>query len=238
MKIAIIGYGKMGREVEIAARKKGHEINLIVDIDSLHRLGSEYLGKSDVAIEFTTPGTAMENIIACFNAGVPVVSGTTGWHEHLGEIEQLCREKNQAFFYASNFSIGVNIMFRLNGLLAGFMNKFPEYDVRLTEIHHIHKKDSPSGTAITLAGDILQNLNRKTSWKNALTSNPDVLPVISERHGEVPGTHSVTYKSPTDILEISHQALNRSVFAEGALLAAEFITGKTGIYRMDDLLDL
>ncbi len=238
MKIAIIGYGKMGREIEAVALKNGHDVTLKIDLDSLHLLKPDSLGKADVAIEFTTPGTAIDNIIACFNAGVPVVSGTTGWTDRLDEIIELCRSEKQTFFYASNFSIGVNIMFRLNRWLAGVMDKFPRYDVMLSETHHIHKKDAPSGTALTLAGDILKNIKRKSSWENKPAINPDTLSVISERKGEVPGTHIVTYTSPDDILAVSHRALNRSIFAAGALIAAEFIDGKTGIYTMDDLLDL
>jgi 4-hydroxy-tetrahydrodipicolinate reductase len=238
MKIAIIGYGKMGREIEAAAMKKGHEIILKIDIDSLNQLNPDDLGKADVAIEFSTPDTAIDNIIACFDADVPVVSGTTGWTDRLGEIENLCLSKQQTFFYASNYSIGVNIMFRMNQWLADIMNRFPEFEVNLSEIHHIHKKDSPSGTAVTLANDILKNLQRKKAWENEATENPDILAVISERTGEVPGTHTVTYKSASEILEFSHQALDRSVFAAGAVRAAEYILGKTGVFKMDDLLDI
>ncbi len=238
MKIAIIGYGKMGREIETAATNKGHDIILKIDMDNIGDLSSEQFKKADVAMEFTTPGTAIDNIKACFDANVPVVCGTTGWAERIAEIEQLCLEKKQTFFYASNFSIGVNILFKLNRWLAEVMNKFPGYEVNLSEIHHIHKKDAPSGTAITLAEDILQRLDRKTSWKNEATENPEILPVISERQGEVPGTHIITCKSTFDMLEVSHQAFNRSVFASGAVMAAEFINGKTGVYKMDDLLDI
>ncbi len=237
MQIAIIGYGKMGREIETAALEKGYQIILTVDKDNLEQLDPEILGRADVALEFTTPETAEDNIIACFNAGVPVVCGTTGWTCRLAEIERLCIEKSQALFYASNFSIGVNILFKLNRWLAGVMNRFPAYEAELAEIHHIHKKDAPSGTAITLAEDMLKSLERKTGWINEYTQKPELLPVISERTGEVPGTHIITYKSPVDIFEISHRALNRSVFVSGALLAAEFIKGKTGVFKMGDLLD-
>ncbi len=238
MNIAIIGYGKMGREIEIAARDKGHEIILKVDKDNLQELKSENFRRADVAIEFTTPETAVENITACFNAGVPVVSGTTGWIGRLSEIEQLCLEKKQTFFYASNFSIGVNVMFHLNRWLAGVMNKFPGYEIELSEVHHIHKKDAPSGTAITLAEDIVKIVDRKTKWKGDQTESLDTLSVISERTGEVPGTHIITYKSSFDILEISHRALNRSVFASGAVVASEFIYGKKGLFTMNDLLEI
>jgi 4-hydroxy-tetrahydrodipicolinate reductase len=238
MKIALIGYGKMGREIEIAARDKGHEIIIRVDMDNTDQLAPAYLDKADVAIEFTTPQTAFDNITACFKANIPVVCGTTGWTGRLAEIEQLCTRDNQAFFYASNFSLGVNILFGLNKWLASAMNKFPEYEVQLSEIHHIHKKDAPSGTAITLATDIIGNIERKTAWINEASEKPEILGIVSERTGEVPGTHVITYKSPLDILQISHQALNRSVFASGAVLAAEFLVGKTGNFKMEDLLDL
>jgi 4-hydroxy-tetrahydrodipicolinate reductase len=238
MNIAIIGYGKMGREVEIAAQARGHDIACIFDKDNLAEMTAENLSGADVAIEFTTPETAFANITACFNSGIPVVCGTTGWTERLPEIEQMCKKQDQTFFYASNFSIGVNIMFILNRWLAGVMNRFPDYSVQLSEVHHIHKKDSPSGTAITLAQDILKKIDRKTNWKNESVNDPATLAIISERRGEVPGTHVVEYKSPLEILEISHQALNRSVFASGAILAAEYIKGKKGIFKMDDLLQI
>ncbi len=228
----------MGREIEAAALKKGYGIVLKADKDNTEQLNSEILGRADVALEFTTPDTAEDNIIACFNAGVPVVCGTTGWTGRLPEIECLCREKNQALFYSSNFSIGVNIMFRLNRWLAGVMNRFPAYDAEIEEIHHIHKKDSPSGTAITLAEDMLKELERKTGWINDHTQSPELLPVISERTGEVPGTHTITYRSHSDVLEIRHRALSRSVFATGAVIAAEFIRGKTGVFKMEDLLKI
>lgn len=237
MQIAIIGYGKMGREIESAALSRGHEVVLKIDEDNLHQLEPDHLGKADVALEFTTPATAAENIKACFNAGVPVVSGTTGWTGR-DQIEKLCRDKNRTFFYASNFSIGVNILFKLNRWLSEVMNRFPEYEVKLTEVHHVHKKDAPSGTAVTLAEDILKRVDRKTRWANEPSGNPDTLEVISERTGEVPGTHVITYESPSDILKVRHEAVTRSVFAFGAIMAAEFINGKSGIFNMDDLLDI
>jgi 4-hydroxy-tetrahydrodipicolinate reductase len=237
MEIALIGYGKMGREIEQAAIERGHEIILKIDKDNLTDLDPAQLGKADVAIEFTTPETAFDNIKACFNAGVPVVCGTTGWTGRLEEIKKLCIENNHSFFYASNFSVGVNVMFRLNKLLAGIMNKFPSYDVKLSEIHHIHKKDAPSGTAISLADDIIEKVERKKTWQNELSGKKEILGILSERTGEVPGTHIVSYESAFDILQISHQALNRSVFASGAVFAAEFLHGKTGNFKMEDMLD-
>ena len=237
MQIAIIGYGRMGREIELAALERGHEVILKIDMDNPGDLDPAQLGKADVAIEFTTPETAFENIKACFKAGVPVVCGTTGWIGRLEEAEKLCTKNKHAFFYASNFSIGVNVMFKLNKLLAGIMNKFPSYDVKLSEIHHIHKKDAPSGTAISLADDIIERIERKKSWQNEPSGKKDILGIISERIGEVPGTHVVSYESASDILQISHQALNRSVFASGAVLAAEFLYGKTGNFKMEDMLE-
>jgi 4-hydroxy-tetrahydrodipicolinate reductase len=237
MQIAIIGYGKMGREIEAIALKRGHQVILKIDENNLHLLKPDSLAKADVAIEFSTPGTAYDNVISCFNAGVPVVCGTTGWTGRLGEIIDKCRTEKHTFFYASNFSIGVNILFRINRWLAGVMERFPGFNPGITETHHIHKKDSPSGTALTLANDILEGLARKTAWKNSASEDSGVLEIISERKGEVPGTHIVTYTSSTEILELGHRALDRSVFAEGALMAAEFLEGKTGFFKMDDLLD-
>ena len=238
MKLAIIGYGKMGREIEKTAVNKGYEVVIKIDKDNLRDLEPGILGSADVALEFTTPDTAEENIKACFRAGIPVVCGTTGWTGGLATIEQLCRETGQTFFYASNFSIGVNILFRLNQWLADVMNRFPEFNVELSEVHHIHKKDAPSGTAITLAEDIVKKIDRKKTWTNKRANNNEALSVLSERTGEVPGTHIISYKSNVDILEINHRALNRSVFASGAVLAAEFIKDKKGMYRMDDLLNI
>lgn len=238
MKLAIIGYGKMGKEIEKSAVTRGHKVILKVDKDNIGQLSSGELESADVALEFTTPGTAESNITACFRAGVPVVCGTTGWMERLGEVERLCRDMNQTFFYASNFSIGVNIMFRLNNWLAVVMNRFPEYEPGLKEVHHIHKTDSPSGTAITLAEGITGNIERKNNWINKESDQENLLSVVSERKGEVPGTHVITYSSPLDVLEISHRALSRSVFATGAVMAAEFIAGKKGVFKMDDLLDI
>ncbi|MGF1585931.1 MAG: 4-hydroxy-tetrahydrodipicolinate reductase [Bacteroidales bacterium] len=236
MQIAIIGYGRMGREIELAALERGHEVILKIDMDNPGDLDPAQLGKADVAIEFTTPETALENVKACFNAGVPVVCGTTGWAERVEEAKNLCAKNKHAFFYASNFSIGVNVMFKLNKLLAGIMNRFPSYNVKLSEVHHIHKKDAPSGTAISLAGDIIESIERKKSWQNEPSDKKDILGIVSERTGEVPGTHVVSYESASDILQISHQALNRSVFASGAVLAAEFLYGKTGNFKMEDML--
>ena len=238
MNLALIGYGKMGREIEKSAIEKGHDIILKIDKGNRHELDSAEFRSADVAIEFTTPETAFENIRACFIAGVPVVCGTTGWTDRMDEAERLCSENGQAFFYASNFSIGVNILFRLNRWLAGAMNKFPEYEVEASEVHHIHKKDAPSGTAIKLAEEIISGIDRKTGWENGPVGGADKFSVLSERTGEVPGDHTVRYISGSDILEIKHRSLTRRGFASGAIMAAEYIKGKKGVFKMDDLLNI
>jgi 4-hydroxy-tetrahydrodipicolinate reductase len=230
MKITLIGYGKMGREIERAALERGHEIVLTIDVDNPEDFDSPaLLTSTDVAIEFTRPESAYANYLKCFERHIPVVAGTTGWLKHLDEIEKTCREQKQTFFYASNYSLGVNLFFALNRHLARMMNRFPEYDVRMEEIHHIHKLDAPSGTAITLAEEIVKNIDRK---------NRDTLPIESIREGEVPGTHEVVYESNADLIRIRHEVKNRTGFALGAVLAAEFIHGKTGFFNMDDLLRL
>jgi len=228
----------MGREIEKAARDRGHQVILKIDMENHGELGSNLVKDADVAFEFSTPETAAGNVTACLDAGVPVICGTTGWTGELARVETHCREVGGTFLYASNFSIGVNIMFQINRWLAEVMNRFPEFRPSISEIHHIHKKDSPSGTAVTLAGDITERTAKIKSWKNEEAEEPEILSVISERKGEVPGTHVLTYQSPLEILEISHQAMNRSVFATGAVLAAEFIKGKTGVFRMEDLLKI
>ncbi|MCC8035770.1 MAG: 4-hydroxy-tetrahydrodipicolinate reductase [Rikenellaceae bacterium] len=238
MRTVIIGYGKMGREIEAILAAKGHRVVLIIDEDNAGELNTSKLHEcgAEVALEFTTPQTAYGNIIACLEAGVGVVSGTTGWLEMLPEVEKLCREKGGAFFYASNYSVGVNIFFRVNRALAGMMERFDQYDVTVEEIHHTMKKDAPSGTAITLAEGILDNLSRKRIWVGNTTTDPRELEVVAVRRGTVPGTHTVTYDSPEDSIEIKHTAKGRTGFAAGAVMAAEFICGKQGIYTMDDLL--
>ncbi len=236
MRTVIIGYGKMGRAIEKAAMERGHKVILKIDKYNSDQLIPDMIGGADVAFEFSTPETAESNVNACIDAGVPVVCGTTGWTDRLAVSETRCKETGGTFLYGSNFSIGVNIMFQINRWLAEVMNKFPEFSPSISEIHHIHKKDSPSGTAVTLAGDISEKSTRIKNWTNEHTDDPDILDVISERTGEVPGTHTVTYKSPLEILEISHRALDRSVFAAGAVMAAEFLKEKTGVFRMEDLL--
>ncbi|MDR1382136.1 MAG: 4-hydroxy-tetrahydrodipicolinate reductase [Tannerella sp.] len=243
MKIALVGYGKMGRIIEQTARERGHVIVSAIDINNMEEFDSDSFRSADVAIEFTTPATAVDNYRKCFAAGIPVVSGTTGWTERLGEIKKLCGEEGQTFFYASNFSIGVNIFFALNRYLAKLMNRFPSYDVNLTEIHHIHKLDAPSGTGITLAGDILSGMDRKKQWRLACmgeppfdAANPEELVIHAIREGEAPGTHEIRYESEVDGITIRHEAKSRAGFALGAVLAAEFTVGKKGFLTMEDLM--
>ena len=235
MKIALVGYGKMGKTIEQIARNRGHEIVSIIDVNNPEDFESEAFKQADVAIEFTTPATAFDNYMKCFAAGVPVVSGTTGWLNRLDEVKRMCAEEGKTFFYASNFSIGVKIFFALNKYLAKIMNNFPSYDVRMTEVHHIHKLDAPSGTAITLAEGILDNLDRKERWTLETSEKPTDLPIHAIREGEVPGIHEIIYESDADIISIKHDAKSRAGFALGAVLAAEFTAGKKGFLGMNDL---
>lgn len=234
MKIALIGYGKMGHAIEEIALSRGHEIVCRIDKDNQDDFDSPQFKSADVAIEFTAPTVALGNYRRAFAAGVPVVSGTTGWLEHLPEVKEAC-EKGQTFFYASNFSLGVNIFFAVNKYLAGIMNHFPQYEVSLEEIHHVHKLDHPSGTAITLAEDIITQLDSKHSWTEAQPAPADAIPVVARREGEVPGTHIITYDSEVDTIRISHEAKSRKGFALGAVVAAEFTVGKKGFLTMQDL---
>lgn len=234
MKIALIGYGKMGHAIEEIALSRGHEIVCRIDKDNQDDFDSPQFKSADVAIEFTAPTVALGNYHRAFAAGVPVVSGTTGWLEHLPEVKEAC-EKGQTFFYASNFSLGVNIFFAVNKYLAGIMNHFPQYEVSLEEIHHVHKLDHPSGTAITLAEDIIGQLDSKHSWTEAQPAPADAIPVVARREGEVPGTHIITYDSEVDTIRISHEAKSRKGFALGAVVAAEFTVGKKGFLTMQDL---
>ena len=235
MKIALIGYGKMGHIIEEIAVSRGHEIVCTIDINNLEDFGSEAFRSADVAIEFTTPATALGNYMRCFEANVPVVSGTTGWLSHLDEVKAKCEQEGKTFFYASNFSVGVNIFFALNRYLAKIMNGFPAYDVRMTEVHHIHKLDAPSGTAITLAEGILDNVERKERWTLETAEQPTDLPIHAIREGEVPGIHEIIYESEADTISIKHDAKSRAGFALGAVIAAEFTAGKKGFLGMNDL---
>jgi 4-hydroxy-tetrahydrodipicolinate reductase len=238
MKIALLGYGKMGREIEKIALARQHQIALVIDAYNLQELTAANVSHADVAIDFSTPDSAYSNIMVCFDAGVPVVCGTTGWLGKFEEVKRICRERNQTFFYASNFSLGMNIFFALNKYLAGLMDPMTDYDVTMKEIHHVHKLDAPSGTAITLANDLISKMRRKDRWELNHAEEASALKITAVREDEVPGTHIVTYDSDVDTLEISHTAKSRKGLAFGAILAAEFVKGKKGAFSMQDLLKL
>jgi 4-hydroxy-tetrahydrodipicolinate reductase len=238
MKIALIGYGKMGKEIEKIAVSRGHEVTLIIDITNPDDLTAENLRKCDVAIEFTIPASAVKNYFTCFEAGIPVVSGTTGWLDQKAEVIKKCEETGGTFFYGSNFSVGVNLFFELNKKLAVLMAGYPEYNVEMTEVHHIHKLDAPSGTAISLAEDLLGSIPGKTRWVNDKTPAENELNIHSERRGEVPGIHTIRYESEVDFIEITHSAKSRKGLAFGAVLAAEYCRDHKGILTMKDLLNI
>jgi 4-hydroxy-tetrahydrodipicolinate reductase len=238
MNIALVGYGKMGRIIETVAQSRGHQIVLRIDLDNTAELNAENISRADVAIEFTGPHSAFSNLDKCMELGIPTVSGSTGWLDDYPAIEKKCREKNGSFLYASNFSVGVNIFFEINKRLAQLMAPQPEYDVTVTEIHHTQKKDAPSGTAITIAEQILEALPRKLRWVNHISDNPEDLEIISERTDPYPGLHKVSYRSEIDDIEITHNAHNRNGFALGAVLAAEYIRDKKGIFTMKEVLGL
>lgn len=248
MKVALIGYGKMGKEIEKIALSRGHEIVSIIDVDNQQDFESEAFKSADVAIEFTNPMVAYNNYMKTFQAGVKLVSGSTGWlEEHGEEVKKLCTEGGKTLFWSSNFSLGVTIFSAVNSYLAKIMNRFPAYDVTMSETHHIHKLDAPSGTAITLAEGILENMERKNRWvkgtfqapDGSVTGStdcaPDELPVSSIREGEVPGIHSIRYDSEADSITIIHDAKNRRGFALGAVLAAEYTAAHEGYLGMSDL---
>lgn len=236
MKIALIGYGKMGQLIDQIAQERGHEVVLRIHLDNREEFTRENLRKADVAIEFTGPHSAFDNVRQCIEWGVPVVSGSTGWNERLSEAGRLATEKGAAFLHASNFSIGVNLFFEVNKLLAKLMNGQPQYDVELKEIHHTAKLDAPSGTAVTLAEQVLAALDRKDRWVKEAAASASDLVIKSERVDPAPGTHHVRYTSPIDDIEIIHTAHNRKGFATGAVQAAEFIKGKVGVFAMADVL--
>lgn len=238
MRIALLGYGKMGKAIEEIAVGKGHAIVLKIDEHNLADFTKENIAGADAAIEFTGPHSAYDNIKKAIGFGVPVVSGSTGWTGRMNEIRQYCLENNGAFLYSSNFSIGVNIFFEVNKKLAALMANRPEYDIRMEEIHHTQKKDAPSGTAISLAEQILGQVGRKTKWVNEEDNDPGTLSITSKRIDPAPGTHSIRYSSPIDDIEIVHTAHSRQGFASGAVLAAEFLKGKKGIFSMKDVLSL
>lgn len=230
MKIALLGYGKMGKTIERLAQERGHEIVLKIT-DNIEQ---QDIVKADVAIDFSVPNAAFKNITTCFNHQVPVISGTTGWLSRYDEAVELCNKKGAAFIYASNFSLGVNLFFELNKKLASLMNKFPEYKVAIEEIHHTQKLDAPSGTAITLAEQIIEQTGKK-GWKLDEAGEEEI-PITAKRIDSVPGTHIITYNSPIDSIKIEHEAHSRDGFALGAIIAAEWLKDKKGVFTMKDVL--
>ena len=237
MKVAIIGYGKMGKTIEPILVERGHEVVLKVNASNMEALTLEHLKQCDVAIEFTQPEAAIDNYRLCFEAGVPVVSGTTGWLAHLDMVKQEMKDANGALFYAPNYSIGVNIFFKVNEFLAKLMNQQNNYDVEMEEIHHTQKLDSPSGTGIRTAEIIMQGFPKKSKWVENVKNAENELLIKVKREDNVPGTHIVEYISEVDKITLGHTAFSRQGFALGAVLAAEFMLGKKGYYEMNDLLN-
>lgn len=227
----------MGHEIDKVLVERGHVVVETVDAGESEKLNPATLSRADVAIEFSTPAAAYENVAACLRASLPVVSGTTGWNDRRSDAEKLCKELGGTLLWSSNFSIGVNILFRVNKFLARLMNGFPQYDVSMCEVHHTRKKDSPSGTAVTLAEDIIENMERKSSWVNHETLYKESLGILSLREGDVPGIHEVKYDSPEDTILLRHEAKGRRGFALGAVLAAEFAVCRKGVLSMDDFLE-
>jgi 4-hydroxy-tetrahydrodipicolinate reductase len=238
LKIIISGYGKMGKEVEKMALQKGHEILLVIDNEEDWKTNAHKIKYADVAVDFSMPATAVENIIKFLEAGIPVVSGTTGWNDKFEEVKNICLAKKQTLFFAPNFSIGVNILFTMNKKLAELMKNFPQYDMHVEETHHTQKLDSPSGTAIALANDLISINERKNKWVNTPSAFNNFLEIKSIREGNICGVHDVIYTSDSDTIELKHIAKNRSGLATGALMAAEWVIGKKGVFGMNDLLNL
>ncbi len=236
MKIALLGYGKMGKTIEGLAKEKGHQI--VLRVNHPQEMNLDLLRQAEVAIEFSNPEAAFDNISTCIKNGVPVVSGTTGWLDKMSEAKALCQQSKAAFFYASNYSVGVNIFFAINQKLADLMKAYPNYEIQMEEIHHTQKLDAPSGTAITLANQILDAVEHKKNWVNQPAAEQSELSIISKRIDKVPGTHSIQYESAIDRISIEHVAHSRLGFASGALLAAEWIIGKEGCFGMQDLLNI
>jgi 4-hydroxy-tetrahydrodipicolinate reductase len=232
MKIALLGYGRMGKEIEKIALSRGHEIVIRKDVDDKIEINL-----ADVAIDFSIPSSAFNNITNCINNNVPVISGTTGWLDKYDEAVALCKEKNSAFIYASNYSLGVNIFFQLNKQLAKMMNSLEDYNISMEEIHHTKKLDAPSGTAITLAEGIIEN-STMNNWELGEKTSEENIPIVAKRVTDVPGTHAVWYNSEVDTIEIKHTAHNRKGFALGAVVAAEWIIGKKGVFTMNDVLNI
>lgn len=244
MKVALLGYGKMGQIIERFALERGHEVVLKINADNLDDLNKSNLSKADVAIDFSAPDAAISNIYACFEANLPIVVGTTGWYGQLQEVKNECLSSNNTLLYGSNFSIGVNIFFHVNKVLAKLMSNFPAYDVQVEEIHHTQKLDSPSGTAMTIAEGIIEELEGKTEWVNELVGSPfeDVIKkeqvlIESHRIENVPGTHTVVYSSEVDDIELKHTAHSRAGFALGAIVAAEWLQNKQGFYNIADIFN-
>ena len=238
MKILLLGYGKMGKAIEAIALKRGHEIVGKLNDENLADLEDFNGSNTDVAIEFSQPDAAYDNLEYCMENGIPAISGTTGWLEQKPEIEHLCESNKGAFFYASNYSIGVNVFFKVNEYLAELMEQYKEYDISIEEIHHTEKKDVPSGTAISIAEGILDNNQNKKAWTIDPSENDSELHITALRKDKVPGTHTVKYSSPIDDIEIKHTAHSREGFALGAVLVSEWIQGKEGVLSMDDFLDI
>ena len=244
MKIVLLGYGKMGQLIERFAIKRGHEVLLIVDEDNRENITTADLQDADMAIDFSTPDAALDNINLCFESKLPLVVGTTGWYDRLDEIREICNQQEQALLYGSNFSIGVNVFFHINRLLAKALNPYKQYDVQVEEIHHIHKLDAPSGTAITIAEGIVEHIDEKDKWINSVEgSGEELIPKANEllieslRIDEVPGTHTVLYSSEVDQVEFKHTAHSREGFALGAVIAAEWLLGKKGFFQVTEMFD-
>jgi len=238
MNIGLIGYGKMGKAIESIALKRGHKIVLRINSTNIDELIPANLSKCDVAIEFTNPESAPQNIRTCISAGIPLVSGSTGWLQHWDEVVRYLKEKGGSLIYASNFSIGVNIFFEVNKKLASLMASHPEYEVSIEEIHHTQKKDAPSGTAITIAEQVISEIPGKQKWVNSVAGNKSELTITSKRIDPAAGTHRVNYSSAIDDIDIIHTAYNRDGFATGAVFAAEFLQGRKGIFTMKDVLNI
>ena len=238
MRILLLGYGKMGKAIEEVALQRGHHIEHKIDAANRAALATLDPATVDVAIEFSQPQAAYENIHQCLSRGIPVIAGTTGWLAQKADIEAYCQAQQGTFFYASNFSIGMHIFFKVNAFLAKLMNQHPEYEVALEEIHHLEKKDAPSGTAITLAEAIIENLHRKKNWELGAAQQAHTLEIVAKREEKVPGTHTIHYSTPVDTLMIRHTAHSREGFALGAVLVAEWIKNKQGVLGMEDFLQL
>ena len=236
MKIALLGYGKMGEEIHRLALKRGHEIVAIYNNLEDWEGDAERLKEAEIAFEFSTPDSVVDNIYRCFDAGIPVVVGTTGWLDDFEEVRRRCTDGGQAMLYAPNFSIGVNLFFELNRSLAVLMSQWEDYEISIEETHHVHKLDSPSGTAIVLANDIIRNNKKKEKWVQELSESPDELGIKSYRTENVPGTHIVRYESDADIIQITHSAKNRRGFALGAIQCGEWLVGRRGFFDMKDFL--